>query len=137
MKRSLRLFIGVCSLAILPATALGEETNDAQARALFKEGRELAAAGRYVDAAAKFEASLKLDRGIGTEFNLADCWERSGREREAAELFARVATEAHEAGQSDREEVARARAADLQRFVPRGAGSAGLPAPAPMVIPLV
>jgi tetratricopeptide (TPR) repeat protein len=139
MKRSLRLSIDLSSLALLlfAATALGEETSDSNAHALFKEGRELAASGRYGEAADKFEASLKRDRGIGTEFNLADSWEHSGRERDAAELFARVAKEAHDAGQYEREEIARARAKVLERFAPREGTSAGLPGPAPMVIPLV
>jgi hypothetical protein len=45
---------------------------------LFDEGRELAKAGNYAEACAKFEQSYKLDDGVGTELNLADCKERLG-----------------------------------------------------------
>jgi len=144
MKRSLRLPIGLCFLlAVLhAATARGEDDDATRARTLFKEGRELAAAGRYVDATAKFEASLKLDRGMGTAFNLADSLEHSGREREAAKVFEGVANEAHDAGQFEREAAARARAKNLAKFVKHDpaaheASNAGLPTPTPMVIPLV
>lgn len=54
---------------------------------LFDEGRELAKAGNYADACAKFEQSYALDNGVGTELNLADCKERLGHYYFAWTLF--------------------------------------------------
>jgi len=54
---------------------------------LFDEGRELAKAGNYADACAKFEQSYTLDNGVGTELNLADCKERLGHYYFAWTLF--------------------------------------------------
>jgi hypothetical protein len=54
---------------------------------LFDEGRELAKAGNYAEACAKFEQSYALDDGVGTELNLADCKERLGHYSFAWTLF--------------------------------------------------
>src|SRR5262249_5432470 len=83
---------------------------------LFKEGRTLAAGGHYEDACPLFERSLKLDVGIGTKFNLADCYEHIGKTATARTLFLEVAALAHQSGQGDREQVApdRAKALDAQ-----------------------
>lgn len=93
-----------------PATA----DNATRARALFAEARKLVQAGNYPSACAKFEESLKLNVGIGTQFNLADCWEHIGRTASARSLFLGAAASAHAAGQSEREQVAKARADALE-----------------------
>src|SRR5450432_4672872 len=54
---------------------------------LFDEGRDLAKAGNYAEACAKFEQSYALDNGVGTELNLADCKERLGHYYFAWTLF--------------------------------------------------
>ena len=54
-------------------------SNKAAAEALFSEGRSLASAGKCDEAIPKFQASQKLDPGIGTLLNLADCYEKVGR----------------------------------------------------------
>jgi len=84
------------------------------ASALFREARALAESGNYSDACPKFEASLKLNVGIGTQFNLADCYEHLGRFASAQSLFMAAAEGAHSAGQSEREQAAKARADSLQ-----------------------
>jgi tetratricopeptide (TPR) repeat protein len=84
------------------------------ARALFKEGRELASQGNYQDACPKFEQSLALEVGLGTQFNLADCWEHIGRNASAQQLFLGAAASAKAVGQADREQVLRERAAALE-----------------------
>src|SRR5882672_2205364 len=70
-----------------------------RAHALFDEGRELAKAGRYAEACPKFIESYKLEIGMGTEFNLADCWEHLGQRELARTLFIDVAQQSREAGQ--------------------------------------
>jgi hypothetical protein len=109
-RATLLTAVAIWSVA-LPARA--QESSEL-GRALFKEGRQLAAQGKYVDACPKFEQSRRLSPGIGTEFNLADCWEHLGRTASAWRSFQAVATSAHMAGQTDRESVARERASALE-----------------------
>jgi hypothetical protein len=90
-----------------------------RASALFREGRRLVDEQRYGEACERFEQSLKLSAGLGTRFNLADCWEHIGRIASAQAAFTEVAIAAHAAGQIDRETVARERAAALEARVSR------------------
>jgi hypothetical protein len=84
------------------------------AKDLFKAGRELASKGDYKAACPKFEQSLALEVGLGTQFNLADCWEHLGRVASAQKLFLGAAASAKAVGQTDREQVLRDRAAALE-----------------------
>lgn len=84
------------------------------ARQAFAEGRKLASAGNYAEACPKFEESLRLEVGVGTQFNLADCWEHVGRTASAHALFLGAAASAKAAGQTDREQVLRDRATALE-----------------------
>ena len=89
-------------------------TDPAAATMLFNEARHLAASGRYPEACPKFEESQRLDPGIGTQFNLADCYEHTSRIASAWALFLDVASAAGGTGQLARESVARKRAAALE-----------------------
>jgi hypothetical protein len=110
LDRSALLFaIAVCTVC-RPATA----TDPATATMLFNEARRLVAAGRYPDACPKFEESQRLDPGIGTQFNLADCYEHTDRIASAWALFLDVASSAGGTGQLARENVARKRASALE-----------------------
>jgi serine/threonine-protein kinase len=102
--------LAVCSG---PARAQGSADLE-RARALFKEGRALVERTLYGEACARFEQSLKIEAGMGTRYNLADCWEHVGRSASAHALFLGVAAEARAAGKSERERVARARAEALE-----------------------
>jgi hypothetical protein len=84
------------------------------ARQLFTDARKLVADGKYAEACPKLEESLRLEVGVGTQFNLADCWEHIGRTASARALFLGAAASAKAAGQSDREQVLRDRAAALE-----------------------
>jgi hypothetical protein len=105
------------TLTSLPLAA--QSGDAAAARTLFNEARTLSAAGKFAEACPKFEESLRLNRGIGTQFNLADCWEKVGRIASAWGQFLEVAAGARAAGQPDREQVARDRAAALEPKLPR------------------
>ncbi len=94
--------------------ATAEATDPGRARLLFKQGRQLAALGKYHEACAMFEESLRFDGGIGTEFNLADCFEHIGRTASAHALFGRVTQAALRSGQQNRAELARARVVLLE-----------------------
>ena len=86
----------------------------AAAQALFEQGRELVLQGRAREACPKFEESQRLDAGLGTQFNLADCYERLGKLASAHALFTEVAERARVTGQKQREQVARERAAAVE-----------------------
>lgn len=91
----------------------------AAAEALFVEGRKLMEAGRYVDACPKFEASQRLDPGVGTMLNLAECYEKSGRTASAWAEFREVISAARAAESKEREALARERAAALESKLTR------------------
>jgi hypothetical protein len=105
-RRIVPLALAVTALA---GSARAEDA-DEKARALFKEGRALAAAGRYAEACPKFEDSRRVADGPGTTFNLADCYEHVGRLSRAWVLFSDVVQTTHDLGERDREDAARRRA---------------------------
>jgi hypothetical protein len=77
------------------------------AEQLFEQARELMAEGRFAEACAKLESSEAEDPGIGTEFNLARCYDLGGRFASARAMYRRVIQETHVAGEKEREAVAR------------------------------
>jgi len=101
------------ALALL-ALARPAAADEVAARELFREARRLVASGDYAAACPKFEESLREEPGIGTTFNLADCWEHLGRTASAWSRFLDVAAVARASGQREREEVARGRASALE-----------------------
>jgi hypothetical protein len=76
---------------------------------LFEEGRDLAQAGKYDEACARFQASLELVPAVGTQLNLADCLEHRGQLASAWQLFD-AAARADAAGFPARSKMARGRA---------------------------
>src|SRR3954468_8509962 len=108
---------------------LAADTDEAGARALFAEARRLPGAGDYVDACPKFEASFRMNPGIGTSFNLADCLEHTGRVATAWARFLDVAAATKLAGQPEREQVARDRAAALEPHLAHLTVRVAAPAP--------
>jgi hypothetical protein len=117
---------GLCLAAALvgatwssPARADSSSEARAAAQVLFDQGKDLAKAGKLAEACPKFEESQRLDPRIGTQFNLADCYERLGRTASAWTNFVDVASSTKAAGQADREQVARDRASALERKLTR------------------
>lgn len=106
--------IGAHLMVSRPAFADEDAATVSVARELFDEGRKLVREGKHAEACPKFEESLRLAPGIGTQFNLADCWERMGRTASASALFSLAAASANAAGQADREQALRERAAALE-----------------------
>ena len=77
-----RAILVAASLAVVtlaPRMLRAQAEDQAAARALFNEGRELLTAGRYAEACPKFEAARKLYASAGILLNLGDCYERLGR----------------------------------------------------------
>lgn len=107
-----RFFAG--ALAIAPLFFAAAARADGRAEQLFQEARTLGEKGRYAEACPLLEESQSLEPAIGTQFNLADCWEHVGRTASAHELFLRVADTARAAGRFEREKSARERAHALE-----------------------
>ena len=108
----------VAALGFVSPAARAQDATHAEhvasARALFAEGRELAARGDHERACPKFEEALRLHHGMGTQFNLADCWEHVGKTASAWALFLEVAAAAKATDQFTREAAARERAKALE-----------------------
>jgi hypothetical protein len=122
MKTLSIALVVVASLAALIAsarTANADAAADAsRARALFYEARKLIGESHYDEACPKLEESERLDPGIGTEYNLADCYEHVGKLVSALALFERVVATSHDSGQDRHEAQARKRALALSARVP-------------------
>ncbi len=86
---------------LLASTASGTPADDA-----FKKGRDLMKAGKYAEACAAFAESQKLDPSLGTQFNIAQCQEKTGRLASALKIYRDLA-------QYDTNETRKAAAATL------------------------
>jgi hypothetical protein len=102
------------------AVAQGAPTTEtaAAAQALFVEGRRLVIDGRYLEGCAKLEQSQRLDPAPGTQINLADCYEKSGRLASAWLAFHDASASAQRIGRLDWANQARERAQGLELRVP-------------------
>jgi tetratricopeptide (TPR) repeat protein len=104
-------------VALVPGFAHAQTTSETDATRLFNEGQALIGEGKDAEACKKFEESQALDPAIGTEFFLADCYERVKRYVDARQHFERVMTLAKQTGAREREAEARGRKEKLDQFV--------------------
>lgn len=106
----------LCALFIFaaPGTAHAQAGARAAAQALFDQARDLMKDGKYAEACPKLEESQRLDPAVGTQFNLASCYEKTGKTASAWATYLDVAATTKHAGEVEREKVARARAAALE-----------------------
>jgi len=112
----------ILALVALPQLALAADPpkNDpAAAQVLFYEARTLMQQNRFAEACPKLEESMRLDAGLGTQFNLADCNEHIGKIASAWAGFLEVAASAKATNQLDREKVARKRAQAIEGRLPK------------------
>jgi hypothetical protein len=107
------------SVGTRTATAGPTATELTAAEALFQEAKSLAEGQRWADACPKLEESQRLAPHMVTLYRLADCYEHIGRTASAWALFLDAASRAREAGEVDREKVARSRAAALETRLTR------------------
>lgn len=105
----------------LPTPAIAQEperemtdADRAAAQILFDEGRALMGEEKYEAACTKFAESFRLDLAVGTQLNLAACYEKLGRTASAWIHFVEVASRAKKTGQDKRVEVAEEHAAALK-----------------------
>lgn len=97
-----------------PVRALAAGDDVATAQVLFDDGRKLMAQQHYAEACPKLAESQRLAPAIGTEFNLADCWEHQGKLASAWAAFLDVVDQTHKRGEKPREAMARQRAAAIE-----------------------
>lgn len=109
----------VCAMGTCAFEARAQGPDKAAAEALFGEGRRLLAEGKTAEACPKFEASQKLDPGVGTALNLAECYEQIGKTASAWAQFREAVSLARAIGSVDREQLARERAAALEQRLVR------------------
>ena len=104
----------VSAACLSTTTVLGQTAADkATAQALFDEGKKLLEEGKYLPAAEKFQASQRLDAGIGTLLYTANAFEKAGKLASAWANF-REAQATARSRRDDRMQVAKERADKLQ-----------------------
>jgi serine/threonine-protein kinase len=82
------MIVVVAVLAMTRATHA--QPKGAEAEVLFRQGKELMAAGKIAEACAAFDASQKLDPTVATLMNQANCREKNGQLATAWGLFLEV-----------------------------------------------
>lgn len=112
------LALGAVATAVTPARAQDTQAPDARTqatgRALFNEGVALYNEGKFAEACAKLETSLKYFPGIGVRGKLAECYEKLGRYASAWAMYKEVADLATRSGEPTREAVANERVKALE-----------------------
>ncbi len=104
-------------VALVVSTTAHAQPAGAQAEVLFREGRDLMAAGKYTEACASFEQSQKLEPAISTLLNLAGCREKAGQLATAWGLFLEAERQtrgAKDASTRKLNDVAKSRAQKLE-----------------------
>jgi tetratricopeptide (TPR) repeat protein len=114
MRRGLAASFAVAALA-MTATAGAQGTGSST---YFAEGQRLMKEGKYAEACPQFEKALTLNPGAGTKFNLAECYEKTGRLASAFGLFREVESVTRQVGQSERSAAAKERADSLEPRTP-------------------
>jgi hypothetical protein len=117
VKKSASFVAASLILCISIRAHADQAADSAAAQSLYDEGRRLLRQGRAIEACPKFEASQKLDPAPGTQFHLADCYEKTGRTASAWALFLEVAAQARTRVREEQEKIARDRAAALESKV--------------------
>lgn len=90
----------VLSIALLWPTYAASQPAGAQAEVLFRQGRELLAAGKLGEACTAFEESQRLEKAINTLINLASCRERNSQLATAWGLYLEVERQTRDSTES-------------------------------------
>jgi hypothetical protein len=99
---------------VVVGAASSASAND-RAKKLFEEGRALMKSNDYAAACAKFEESDRIEKALGTEANLADCYEKRAQTAKAYHLWRAIRHDADEQHDEARANIARDRSTALPR----------------------
>ncbi len=120
LRRTRHVLVATAFAAtVAGVSSVSSAADPAAAQSLFDDAKRLMKAGRYTEACPKLEESGRLDPGMGTLFQLADCYEHVGRTASAWAAFVELAGRAKAAAQPAREKAARDRANLLEPKLPR------------------
>jgi hypothetical protein len=123
MLRVILLVLTALAMSIgASSSAWAQETNVAvgavaRAEQLFNEATALEEAGNWEAACPKLEESHRLDPAVGTQFNLAVCYEKIGRLGSAWRTYDAVKRLAHQTGKASREEASQNKMNELRERV--------------------
>jgi hypothetical protein len=115
---AIALAIAVAGTLLAP-NAFADGPDAARAEALYNEALALADGGKYAEACPKYADSQRLDPALGTQFNLADCYEHVGQLANALSNFTAVERAARAAGKTNLSTRAHDRVARLDAKVPK------------------
>jgi Tfp pilus assembly protein PilF len=93
---------------------VASDSDRATAQVLFTEARDLMKDEKYAEACNKFRESQRLDPQIGTQLNLALCYEKLGKWASAWVNYVDAASRAQKAGQEERLKIAQDRATEIE-----------------------
>lgn len=119
VRRAFLFAATIGALALAPGVARAQAEDQAAARTLFNEGRELLKEERYSEACPKFEAARKLYESAGIVLNLGDCYEHLGRTASAWTEFGAALAIAQRTGRSTEAAEAAKRQAALEPTLSR------------------
>jgi hypothetical protein len=109
------LALGLALLGV-PASARADGEDPEK---LFADASALMEKEKYTEALPKLETAQRLDPGIGTQFNLAVCYEKLGRLGAAWRNYTAVVQLARASGKKAREDAARTKLTELAPRVPK------------------
>ena len=104
----------VLVLAVVLASPARADSNEAQAKALYDEGKAAFAAGDYPTACDKLEASFELNPLSGTRGLLAGCYEKVGKLASAWNAYRDSAAIAQRQNNLERAQIALEKARELE-----------------------
>ncbi len=113
-RSSFAFALALGAIAAAPDALAQTTPPQAQADALFSEGRDLLEKGRYTEACAKLAKSEELAPAVGTLLNLAYCWEQAGRLKSALDAYSQAEAIASAAGETKRAIFAKERYAAVE-----------------------
>lgn len=117
--RYLVVCVVVSAMAMMSAGVRAQGTNNAAtAQALYEEAMKLMDSGKYAEACPKLAESYRIEPAMGTQFRLAECYEKNGQVASAWSTFNAVAAAARQAGNATREQTALRRAEAIAPRVP-------------------